>query len=121
MYGDSVGEGKDESSPPKRACRRYAIKPNSIEAEQLAEFSMNIVLSQTSIDACDESKAEMKSTSTNSDSDSDSNSDTEDENDTSESKNDQQKYSDDFKSDSKISTDNNTDSKDVDTKVDGSK
>ena len=116
------GEGK-ESSPPKRACRRFAIKPNSIEAAQLAEFSMNIVLSQTSIeDACDESKAEMKS-STGSDSDSDSNSDTEDENDTAESKNDQPKYnnSDDYKSDSKISIDNNTNAKDVDTKDDDSK
>jgi len=117
MHGDSFSEGKEsESSPPKRACRRFAIKPNSIEAEQLAEFSMNIVLSQTSIDACDESKV------TNS-SDSDSDSDTEDENDTAESKNDQPKYSnsDDYKSDSKISTDNNTNSKDVDTKDDDSK
>ena len=112
MNGDSEGK-ESESSPPKRACRRFAIKPNSVEAEQLAEFSMNIVLSQTSIDACDESK------STNSDSDSDS----EDENDTAESKNDQPKYSnsDDYKSDSKISTDNNTNSKDVDTKDDDSK
>jgi len=114
MNGDSEGK-ESESSPPKRACRRFAIKPNSVEAEQLAEFSMNIVLSQTSIDACDESK------STNSDSDSDS--DSEDENDTAESKNDQPKYSnsDDYKSDSKISTDNNTNSKDVDTKDDDSK
>ena len=114
MNGDSEGK-ESESSPPKRACRRMAIKPNSEEAIQLAEFSMNIVLSQTSIDACDESKA------TNSDSDTDSDSDSEDENDAAESKNDQPKYSDDYKSDSKISNDNNTNSKDVDTKDDDSK